>query len=138
MNNKPKYDPEFLKEMIMDAIGNIQDPELPNTLEDLDIVAEDRIEVKATDSNYHATIVWIPTKSTCSYANNIALCMRYKLQEEYPDINLKLDIILKEGSHVTKMEIDKQVNDKERIAAALENPDVLQMIKKSTGSIYEH
>jgi hypothetical protein len=51
-------------------------------------------------------------------------------------LNLKVDVYIKEGMHSTKKEsniytVDKQVNDKERVAAALENPAVIQMLTEA-------
>ena len=40
----------------------------------------------------------------------------------------KLRIVVKEGKHDTKEEIDKQVNDKERVFAAMENPHIADAI----------
>ena len=40
-----------------------------------------------------------------------------------------MDIELAAGSHTSEAAITKQLNDKERIAAALENPDLLAMVQ---------
>lgn len=45
-----------------------------------------------------------------------------------PTGQLKLDINIKEGSHNTAAEITKQLNDKERVAAAMENPQMKVMV----------
>ncbi|XP_067667253.1 cytosolic iron-sulfur assembly component 2A-like [Haliotis asinina] len=44
----------------------------------------------------------------------------------------QLDIFIKEGTHSTADEINKQINDKERIAAAMENPNLRELIAKCT------
>jgi hypothetical protein len=41
----------------------------------------------------------------------------------------KIDVLVQEGKHDTKAEIDKQVNDKERVLAALENPHISDAIE---------
>jgi Uncharacterized conserved protein len=69
--------------------------------------------------------------------------MLYKIKNELADVNMKVDVILKEGAHLTKPEskhylVDKQINDKERVAAAFENSLVIAMIKEVTDDIYEH
>jgi hypothetical protein len=56
-----------------------------------------------------------------------------KLNEELPARwYKKMKIIIKcvEGSHNNVFEIEKQINDKERIAAALENKEIYEFIKK--------
>ena len=40
----------------------------------------------------------------------------------------KIEVLVEDGKHDTKDEIDKQVNDKERVLAALENETVLNAI----------
>ena len=44
-------------------------------------------------------------------------------------VRFKVDIELATGSHVSEAAITKQLNDKERIAAALENPNLLEMVQ---------
>ena len=44
-------------------------------------------------------------------------------------VRFKVDIALAEGSHLSEAAITKQLNDKERIAAALENPNLLEMVQ---------
>lgn len=43
---------------------------------------------------------------------------------------MKLDIKVQEGKHEKAIDIDRQVNDKERVAAALENDNVRQVIEE--------
>jgi hypothetical protein len=65
------------------------------------------------------TIVWVPTVAHCSFANQIALALRTKLTRELLNFDdYKIDIIVKEGAHQSKRDLDKMVNDKERVAAA--------------------
>jgi len=70
-------------------------------------------------------IVWVPTTPSCGFALNIALCIRTKLERELSVKQFaKIDIFVQEGKHDNKEAIDRQVNDKERVCAALENEDV--------------
>jgi len=115
------------KELTFDIIRNIRDPEKPETLEELDVVQEDLIEVtELTESpgRFVIKIAFVPTVPHCSLATLIGLCIRTKLQQELPEGKFKIDIHIKEGSHSTADEITKQINDKERVAAALENPSL--------------
>lgn len=45
---------------------------------------------------------------------------------------MKMKIICFEGTHNQASEVEKQVNDKERIAAALENEQILNFISSLT------
>jgi len=44
------------------------------------------------------------------------------------------DILLAPGSHASEAAVNKQLADKERVAAALENPNLLQMVDRCLGS----
>ena len=76
------------------------------------------------------TIEIVPTVPHCSLATLIGLCVRTKLNRELPQGKFKIDLKLKEGSHSTAAEITKQINDKERVAAALENPNLLKVVEE--------
>ncbi|CAG9324457.1 unnamed protein product [Blepharisma stoltei] len=122
-----------IKMRAIDAIGSIKDPDHTESLRELGVVSEEEIQVEEISGGYSALIRWKPNCYTCPHASNMALCMRYKLQEAFNNNeNIKIDILLKDDGHSTKYDIDKQVNDKERVAAALEKKEVVDMIKEST------
>ncbi|CAO1322093.1 unnamed protein product [Diamesa tonsa] len=121
---------EDLKQTIYDHLRTIRDPEKPSTLEDLKVVYEDGIFIKQpTDSNvFVVRIEFNPTVPHCSLATLIGLCIRIKIMRSFAH-NLKLDIFIKKGSHNTEEEINKQINDKERVSAALENPNLQKLVE---------
>lgn len=47
-------------------------------------------------------------------------------------LQYKLDICVAPGSHQTEHEVNKQINDKERVAAALDNPMLMKLVKDCT------
>ena len=76
-------------------------------------------------------ITWVPTTPTCGFALNIALCIKVKLERELSVKEYsKIDIYVQEGKHDNKAGIDRQVNDKERVFAALENEVVAGAIEE--------
>ncbi|XP_049826283.1 MIP18 family protein galla-1 isoform X2 [Aethina tumida] len=119
-----------LKDTVYDLIKNIKDPEKPNTLEELNVVYEDGVQVSDPIPGriYVVRVEFNPTVPHCSLATLIGLCIRIKL-ERYMPYPIKLDIFIKEGAHTTEHEINKQINDKERIAAAMENPNLKDMVE---------
>ncbi|CAH1164234.1 unnamed protein product [Phaedon cochleariae] len=119
-----------LKDTIYDLIRTIKDPEKPNTLEELEVVYEDGVMVgQPTSGDVNVVRVeFNPTIPHCSLATLIGLCIRIKLERNMP-CPLKLDIYIKSGAHTTEHEINKQINDKERIAAAMENPNLKEMVE---------
>ncbi|XP_036011117.1 cytosolic iron-sulfur assembly component 2A isoform X1 [Mus musculus] len=59
----------------------------------------------------------------------IGLCLRVKLQRCLP-FKHKLEIYISEGTHSTEEDINKQINDKERVAAAMENPNLREIVEQ--------
>lgn len=50
---------------------------------------------------------------------------------------MQVDIFVTPGTHSTEAAVNKQLNDKERVAAALENPNLLAMVNKSLASCHQ-
>lgn len=61
-----------------------------------------------------------PTINHCSLATLIGLAVRVRLEQTLPP-NYRIDVRMKEGSHAQDDQVNKQLGDKERVAAALEN-----------------
>jgi len=121
------------QETVYDLIRTIRDPEKPETLEELDVVQEDLVAVSQGQghrSYYEVKVEFVPTVPHCSLATLIGLCLRTKLDRELPQGQFKVDIAVREGSHSTAAEVTKQINDKERVAAALENPNLKETVER--------
>jgi len=56
--------------------------------------------------------------------------IRTKLERTLVPGQIKLEIVVKEGTHNTEGDINKQINDKERVAAAMENPNLKETVEK--------
>ena len=122
-----------LKFDIYDQIRTIRDPEKPENLEELSVVLEDLIHVYPLGNNnnkFIATIEFVPTVPHCHLATLIGLCIRTKLERTLAPGQIKLEINVKEGTHNTEKDINKQINDKERVAAAMENPNLKETVEK--------
>jgi len=127
---------------LFSAIRYIQDPEHQLTLEQLGVVKKKLIHFKQQqqqqqqqqesaaedETSNHVIIEFIPTVPHCSLATTIGLCLRTKLEQDFPD--LKLEVRILSGRHLSGDEINKQLNDKERCCAAMENPAINQLIQK--------
>ena len=61
-----------------------------------------------------------PTVNHCSLATIIGLAVRVRLESCLPP-NYRVDVSMKDGSHAQDDQVNKQLADKERVAAALEN-----------------
>lgn len=115
---------------VYDIIRTIRDPEKPRTLEELEVVTESGVEVQeSSEEEFLVTIRFTPTVPHCSLATLIGLCLRIKLQRCLP-FKHKLEIYISEGAHSTEEDINKQINDKERVAAAMENPTLREIVEQ--------
>jgi metal-sulfur cluster biosynthetic enzyme len=120
---------------IFDLISTMCDPEHPVTLGSLGVVSLPDISIKPTipsrrDSTLQTvTVLVTPTITHCSLATVIGLGVRVRLEESLPP-RFRVDVKVKEGTHTTADEVNKQLADKERVAAALWNPTLQSMIKK--------
>ncbi|RMZ79458.1 hypothetical protein DV738_g3399, partial [Chaetothyriales sp. CBS 135597] len=129
-------EPEPIDEQeIYDLISTMSDPEHPITLGALAVVSLPDISVAPTipsrpSSNLQTVTVLItPTIQHCSLATVIGLGVRVRLEESLPP-RFRVDVRIKEGTHSTADEVNKQLADKERVAAALWNPTLQSFIKK--------
>ncbi|KAL8104078.1 hypothetical protein AgCh_028343 [Apium graveolens] len=119
---------------IFDHIRDIKDPEHPYSLEDLKVITEDAIEVD--DKRSYVRVTFTPTVEHCSMATVIGLCLRVKLMRSLPS-RYKVDIRVAPRTHATEAAVNKQLNDKERVAAALENPDLVDMVDDCLAPSFE-
>mmetsp|Transcript_22762 Transcript_22762/g.33611 ORF Transcript_22762/g.33611 Transcript_22762/m.33611 type:complete len:230 (+) Transcript_22762:34-723(+) len=122
---------------VFEHVRNIQDPEHPLTLEQLNVVTLDHIQVEDNfESENSLSIVdvrFTPTVPHCSMATLIGLCIRVKLIRSIPS-RFRVTISIQPGTHASEQAINKQLADKERVAAALENSHLLGVVNKCIGN----
>lgn len=70
-----------------------------------------------------------PTVTHCSLATVIGLGVRVRLEQALPP-NFRVDVTIKEGTHSQDDQVNKQLADKERVAAALENATLMGVLRK--------
>lgn len=112
---------------IFEYIRHLNDPEHPLTLEQLNVVSIENIAVN--DKENTICVQFTPTIPHCSMATLIGLCLRVKLIRSLPT-RFKVSIKISPGSHQSEIAINKQLADKERVAAALENNHLLDVVNK--------
>lgn len=116
---------------IFDLIATISDPEHPLTLAQLAVV--NLVDITVThgpDKTKDLSEVLIkitPTITHCSLATLIGLGIRVRLERSLPP-RFRIRILIKEGTHQSENQVNKQLNDKERVAAACENDQLLTVI----------
>jgi len=119
-------DPFDVRE-IFDLVRGINDPEHPLSLEQLNVVSEDQINVD--DKANSVQVEFTPTIPHCSMATLIGLAIRVKLLRSLPT-RFKVDVRIFPGSHASEAAVNKQLADKERVAAALENSHLLEVVNQ--------
>eukprot|EP01063_Lacrimia_lanifica_P020685 TRINITY_DN27991_c0_g1_i1.p1 TRINITY_DN27991_c0_g1~~TRINITY_DN27991_c0_g1_i1.p1 ORF type:complete len:180 (+),score=78.11 TRINITY_DN27991_c0_g1_i1:98-637(+) len=116
----------------------VRDPEHPDySLQDLGVIRHRGITVAYRDAQFRyadATVTFTPTVPHCHLSPHIALCCHERLGRYLPlETKWKLTILLAPGSHKEEAALNKQINDKERVCAAMQNPALLKEIMKCTG-----
>jgi metal-sulfur cluster biosynthetic enzyme len=119
--------PSYTISLIVDLIRTIQDPEHPMTLEQLHVVQLAHIVMD--DAQSVVRVDFTPTIPHCSMATLIGLCIRVRLLQCLPR-RFKVDIYVRKGTHQSEDAVNKQLNDKERVAAALENKNLLGVVNQ--------
>jgi len=110
---------------VFEHVRDIMDPEHPHTLEELGVVSVDK--VAWDQARKSVQVEFAPTVPHCSMATLIGLSLRVKLERSLPK-HCKKDVVVHPGSHASEDALNKQLADKERVAAALENPKLREMV----------
>ncbi|KAM7385285.1 hypothetical protein PAMP_001373 [Pampus punctatissimus] len=114
-------------DILLHLIRSINDPEHPLSLEELNVVEQMRVKVNDADST--VGIEFTPTIPHCSMATLIGLSIKVKLLRSLPD-RFKIDVHITPGTHASEEAVNKQLADKERVAAALENASLLEVVNQ--------
>lgn len=120
---------------VYDLIAPISDPEHPLSLESLGVVKlQDVHLVSPSDLTNPAALSRVlveltPTVTHCSLATVIGLGVRVRLEQALPP-SYRVEVKIKKDTHSQAEEVNKQLADKERVAAALENANLMSILKK--------
>lgn len=118
---------------VYDLIATISDPEHPLSLGSLAVVNLGDIFIHPPPSPRSQVstveVLVTPTITHCSLATVIGLGVRVRLEQALPP-RFRVDVKIKEGTHSTGDAVTKQLGDKERVAAALENGTLMNVLKK--------
>ncbi|KAI9880133.1 MAG: hypothetical protein M1830_005162 [Pleopsidium flavum] len=121
---------------VYDLISTISDPEHPLSLGSLAVVSLPDIHISPLSAHTPpssplrtVTVLITPTITHCSLATVIGLGVRVRLEQALPP-RFRVDVRIKEGTHSTGEQVNKQLGDKERVAAALENGTLMGVLRK--------
>eukprot|EP00049_Salpingoeca_infusionum_P003883 m.71991 g.71991 ORF g.71991 m.71991 type:complete len:158 (+) comp12320_c0_seq4:1966-2439(+) len=120
---------------VFDLVRSINDPEHPLSLEELSVVQEKQITVDPAKKL--VCVQFTPTIPHCSMAKMIGLCIWVQLHRCLPP-QFKIDVEIFPGTHNQRDEVNKQLADKERVVAALENPALRNEVEKCLTARHQH
>lgn len=128
---------------VFELIRDIKDPEHPYTLEQLKVVSKENITVGSIDPDgttpeaglpiRYVKVLFKPTIPHCSMAAIIGLCIKVLLRRFTKEYLIQVYIV--EGTHVSFKALNKQLDDKDRVLAALENEVLLDIMEECLPSI---
>lgn len=148
----PRTRDEIDADEVFEIIRNIRDPEHPLTLEQLGVVRRDHVAVidavsagEGSDKDKAFTcgektpnhrlafstvdVRFTPTIPHCSMATLIGLSLRVKLLRSLPK-RFKVTVRIEPGTHASETAVNRQLDDKERVCAALENDHLRGVVDK--------
>lgn len=126
-SSTPRQRDAFDADEVFEIIRHINDPEHPLTLEQLKVVTVDAVVVD--DAQSLVRVQFTPTIPHCNMATLIGLCLRVKLLRSLPS-RFKVSVQIAPGTHASEAAVNKQLADKERVAAALENSHLMALVNK--------
>ncbi|EME79122.1 uncharacterized protein MYCFIDRAFT_212136 [Pseudocercospora fijiensis CIRAD86] len=128
---------EIDEQEVYDLISTITDPEHPLTLGSLGVVNLEDIKILPPSSPRSrissVQVLITPTTSACSLTTVIGLGVKVRLVNALPP-RFRLDVRIKEGTSTSAHEANKQLGDKERVAAAMENRNLINMVNHMLSS----
>lgn len=134
-SDKRTAQPNIILTWLLDLIAPISDPEHPLSLESLGVVKLQDVHLNSLASLENPTalsrvlVELTPTVTHCSLATVIGLGVRVRLEQALPP-SYRVEVKIKEGTHSQADEVNKQLADKERVAAALENTNLMGILRK--------
>ena len=109
---------------VFEIIRNITDPEHPYNLEELNIVSLEDIIVD--NENRLITVYFTPTIENCGFASFIGLSIKKKLLN-FISPKYNIDVLIKEPKNDNDKNLNKQMNDKERLEASNLNTNIVDL-----------
>ena len=134
MDIERRYDEEIIAS-VFTLVADIIDPERGVPLSTLNVVSEERVLLKRLPNGMkQITVVIKPTVPKCSFASELGLMIWMKLAQVPNKEKLKFKLAFEPGSHELELELTRKLNDKERVASALEDENVINTLQRFVNS----
>lgn len=129
---------EVTPKSVFELIRDIRDPEHPYSLEQLGVVSWRDISVGVIGPDgtvpdaglpiRYVRVVFKPTIPHCSMAAIIGLCIKAQVSRFVKGHFVQVHIA--DGAHVNFKALNKQLDDKDRVQAAMENDALLDVMRE--------
>ncbi|ADM12449.1 iron-sulfur cluster assembly protein CIA2 [Encephalitozoon intestinalis ATCC 50506] len=129
---------EITQYSVFELIRDIRDPEHSYTLEQLGVVSREGITIGLIDSDgiapsaglpiKYIKVMFKPTIPHCSMAAIIGLCIKAQINQYIENHFIQVHIV--NDGHINFKALNKQLDDKDRVLAAMENETLLDLMKE--------
>jgi len=112
------------KKMVMDVLREVYDPEYPISIIEMNIVDEDSIEIL---DRGRIRVTFKPTTPFCPMGGLIGVLVKYALEKT---LNVKAEVLVKPGTHISEDVINATINDEKRYEAILKQLSNSGLLKR--------
>ncbi len=111
------------KKTIMDILKGVYDPEYPVSVVEMNVVDESSIEIL---SDGKIRVTFKPTTPFCPMGGLIGVLIKYALEKT---LNVKAEVLVKPGSHVSEGTINNAINDESQYEAIIKQLSDMNLLK---------
>ncbi|MHA1579007.1 MAG: metal-sulfur cluster assembly factor [Candidatus Freyarchaeota archaeon] len=96
------------KEEILEVLKEVQDPEMPVSILELDMVSEDDITI---ESDNKLKVTFKPTSAMCPMGSVIGVLIKKKLKDK---LGVDAEVRVRPGTHMNEEMVNDIINNKEK------------------------
>ncbi|MHA1208635.1 MAG: metal-sulfur cluster assembly factor [Candidatus Freyarchaeota archaeon] len=96
------------KEEILEVLKEVQDPEMPVSILELDMVNEDDITI---ESDNKVKVTFKPTSAMCPMGSVIGVLIKKKLKDK---LGVDAEVMVRPGTHMNEEMVNDIINNKEK------------------------
>ena len=96
------------KEEILEVLKEVQDPEMPVSILELDMVNEDDITI---ESDNKVKVTFKPTSAMCPMGSVIGVLIKKKLKDK---LGVDAEVRVRPGTHMNEEMVNDIINNKEK------------------------
>ncbi|MFN3621949.1 MAG: iron-sulfur cluster assembly protein, partial [Nitrososphaerales archaeon] len=109
---------------IMDVLKGVYDPEYPVSVIEMNVVDEDSVEILGDGK---VRVTFKPTTPLCPMGGLIGVLIRYALEKT---LNIKAEVLVKPGTHVSEDAINTAINDESQYEAIIRQLSDTSLLKR--------